>query len=143
MHAATRGRDWALPSCAGRPSAWAVKLVSSRNPAEAASFGLSSKKSEDHPREEREEIYRVRPRQPVKKYLHVVNIGIQNTLVYRINFLFRSMFALIPLMATISLWRTIYSDKPGSVAGYTLAQMVSYYLVVTIVDALTAVAEDD
>jgi ABC-2 type transport system permease protein len=79
----------------------------------------------------------------VKKYLHVINIGIQNTLVYRVNFLFRSVFALIPLFATVSLWRAIYSGKETSVAGYTLAQMISYYLVVTIVDALTAVAEDD
>src|SRR5437762_530789 len=30
-----------------------------------------------------------------------------------------------------------------AVAGYTLAQMTSYYLLVSIVDALTAVAEDD
>jgi ABC-2 type transport system permease protein len=79
----------------------------------------------------------------VKKYLHVINIGIQNTLVYRVNFLFRSLFALIPLFATISLWRAIYSDKSGPVAGYTLAQMISYYLIVTVVDALTGVTEDD
>ena len=77
------------------------------------------------------------------KYLHVLNIGIQNTLVYRVNFLFRSLFGLIPLMATISLWRTIYSGNASSVAGYTLSQMISYYLIVTIVDALTAVNEDD
>jgi len=79
----------------------------------------------------------------VNKYWHVINVGIQNTLVYRVNFLFRSAFSLIPLFATISLWRAIYSGQPGDVAGYTLAQMTSYYLVVTIVDALTAVAEDD
>jgi ABC-2 type transport system permease protein len=79
----------------------------------------------------------------VRKYWHVINIGIQNTLVYRVNFLFRSLFALIPLFATISLWRAIYSGKPGTVAGYTLAQMISYYLIVTIVDALTGVTEDD
>lgn len=80
----------------------------------------------------------------MKKYLHVVNIGIQNTLVYRVNFLFRSLFALIPLFATISLWRAIFAGKGGDVvAGYTLAQMISYYLIVTIVDALTAVTEDD
>src|SRR5437868_1623238 len=48
-------------------------------------------------------------------------------------------------MATIFLWRAIYSGKAagGEVAGYTLAQMTSYYLLVTIVDALTAVNEDD
>jgi ABC-2 type transport system permease protein len=79
----------------------------------------------------------------VKKYWHVINIGIQNTLVYRVNFLFRSLFGLIPLFATISLWRAIYGDSGREVAGYTLAQMISYYLVVTLVDMLTAVAEDD
>jgi ABC-2 type transport system permease protein len=79
----------------------------------------------------------------VRKYGHVINIGIQNTLVYRVNFLFRSVFGLIPLFATISLWRAIYAGKGDQVAGYTLAQMISYYLVVTLVDMLTAVAEDD
>jgi ABC-2 type transport system permease protein len=80
----------------------------------------------------------------VKKYLHVINVGIQNTLVYRVNFLFRSAFALIPLMATIYLWRAVYAGKDeNGVAGYSLAGMVSYYLLVTIVDALTGVTEDD
>src|SRR4030095_14535741 len=39
----------------------------------------------------------------MRKYWHVINIGIQNTLVYRVNFLFRALFGLIPLMAMISL----------------------------------------
>ncbi|MCS1409121.1 MAG: hypothetical protein M2R45_02300 [Verrucomicrobia subdivision 3 bacterium] len=81
----------------------------------------------------------------MNKYLQVLNVGIQNTLTYRLNFFFRALFALIPLAATIFLWRTIYASKPGdsNVAGYQLAQMISYYLVATIVDALTAVNEDD
>ena len=79
----------------------------------------------------------------MRKYWHVINIGIQNTLVYRVNFLFRALFGLIPLMAMISLWRAIFTGRETDVAGYSLAQMVSYYLVVTIVDALTAVNEDD
>lgn len=81
----------------------------------------------------------------MKKYLHVVNIGIQNLLVYRVNFLFRAAFGLIPLTATLMLWRAIYQGKGAdeSVAGYHLAQMTSYYLLITIVDALTAVNEDD
>ncbi len=79
----------------------------------------------------------------MKKYLHVLNIGIQNQLVYRVNFLFRACFSLLPLIATISLWRTVYAGKEGSVGGYTLAQMISYYLVVTLVDMFTAVNEDD
>jgi ABC-2 type transport system permease protein len=81
----------------------------------------------------------------MRKYWHVINIGLQNTLVYRANFLFRSVFGLIPLMATIFLWRAVYAGKQSGdgVAGYTLASMISYYLIVTIVDMLTAVNEDD
>ncbi len=82
----------------------------------------------------------------MRKYWHVINVGIQNTLVYRMNFVFRSTFSLIPLFATISLWRAVYAGKAdGSVeiAGYSLAQMISYYLVLTIVESLTAVTEDD
>ena len=81
----------------------------------------------------------------MKKYLQVLNVGIQNTLAYRLNFFFRAAFNLIPLAATIFLWRTIYAGKQdgAEVAGYGLAQMISYYLVVSIVDALTAVNEDD
>ncbi len=80
----------------------------------------------------------------MRKYLHVINVGIQNTLTYRVNFLFRASFGLIPLIATIYLWRAVFASKEGDkVAGYTIASMISYYVIVTIVDALTAVAEDD
>lgn len=79
------------------------------------------------------------------KYLHVLSIGLQNTLVYRANFLFRAAFGLIPLAGTLFLWRAIYEGKPPGelINGYTLAQMMSYYLILTLVDAFTAVAEDD
>jgi viologen exporter family transport system permease protein len=82
---------------------------------------------------------------PMSKYWHAINVGIQNTLVYRVNFLFRGAFGLIPLMATIYLWRAVFAGKSASpeVAGYTLAGMNSYYLLITIVDMLTAVTDDD
>jgi ABC-2 type transport system permease protein len=82
----------------------------------------------------------------VRKYLHAVSIGFQNNLTYRFNFLTRTLFGFIPLSATIYLWRTIYEGKPGdhvTIATYTLSQMISYYLIVAVVDALTAVNEDD
>ena len=79
----------------------------------------------------------------MQKYWHVIKIGLANTLVYRFNFFFRVAFSLIPLLATIYLWRTIYRGQTGTVAGYSLAGMISYYLMVTIVDTLTAVTEDD
>ena len=78
------------------------------------------------------------------KYLQVLRIGIQNTLVYRVNFLFRASVGLVPLMGTLYLWRAVYAGKGGAdVGGYALSQMISYYLLVTLVDAFTAVAEDD
>src|SRR5687767_2115641 len=77
------------------------------------------------------------------KYWHVINIGIQNTLVYRVNFLFRVAFGLIPLFALMSLWRAVYDGQSRDVGGYSLNQMISYYLILIIVDALTAVNEDD
>ena len=81
----------------------------------------------------------------MNKYWHVVNIGIQNNLTYRFNFLARSLFGLVPLIAVLYLWNTIYAGKGSAavVGAYTLAQMISYYLLTTLVDALTAVNEDD
>jgi ABC-2 type transport system permease protein len=80
----------------------------------------------------------------VKKYWHVLNIGIQNNLTYRVSFLFRIIFGFVPLLATIYLWRAVYAGKNGaSVGDYSLVQMTSYYLIVTLVDVLTAVSEDD
>lgn len=81
----------------------------------------------------------------MKKYWHVLNIGIQNTLVYRINFLFRSVFALVPLLASISLWQTIYDGRSAGadLAGYSLGKMISYYVMAMVIDALTAVTDDD
>ncbi len=81
----------------------------------------------------------------MSKYLQIISVGLQNTLAYRLNFFFRALFGLIPVAATIFLWRTIYASKPAEsdVAGYALSQIISYYLVVTVVDALTAVTDDD
>jgi viologen exporter family transport system permease protein len=81
----------------------------------------------------------------MKKYWHVINVGIQNNLTYRFNFFARAVFGLIPLDATLYVWQTIYLGKAAGseIGSYTLAQMVSYYLLVTVVDALTAVNEDD
>lgn len=79
----------------------------------------------------------------MKKYWHVMKTGVQNTLVYRFNFFFRAAFSLIPLLATIYLWRTVFRGQSGDIGGYSLAGMISYYLLVTIVDTLTNVNEDD
>ena len=45
----------------------------------------------------------------------------------------------------LSLWRTIYANNSGAGGhnGFTLAQMVFYYILVAVVDVFTAVNEDD
>jgi ABC-2 type transport system permease protein len=78
------------------------------------------------------------------KYWHVIAVGIQNSLVYRVNFLVRAVFELIPLLSLLLLWRAIYEGAEGrEVGGYELSELITYYLVVNIVVALTAVTEDD
>ena len=81
----------------------------------------------------------------MKKYWHVIGIGIQNNLTYRFNYLTRTLFSFIPLFAMLSLWRTVYASKaPGSsLSGFTQPEMIFYYLMVAVVDVLTAVNEDD
>ena len=81
----------------------------------------------------------------MKKYWHVIGIGIQSNLTYRVNYLTRTLFGFIPLFAMLSLWRTIYAANGGDrlLSGYTQAQMIFYYLMVAIVDVFTAVNEDD
>ena len=50
----------------------------------------------------------------MKKYWHVIGIGIQNNLTYRVNYLARTLFSFIPLFAMLSLWRTIYAGQGGA-----------------------------
>ena len=81
----------------------------------------------------------------VKKYWHVINIGFQNNLQYRFNYLTRTLFSFIPLFALLSLWRTIYAgnERAGEQNGFSQEQMIFYYLLVAVVDVFTAVNEDD
>jgi ABC-2 type transport system permease protein len=79
----------------------------------------------------------------MKKYLHVISIGLQSNLAYRFNYLTRTLFSFIPLFAMLSLWRTIYQNHSGGTSGFSQAEMMFYYLLVAVVDVLTAVNEDD
>ena len=81
----------------------------------------------------------------MKKYFQVINIGLQNNLQYRFNYLTRTLFSFIPLFAMLSLWRTIYAgnEQAGEHSGFSRQQMIFYYLLVAVVDVFTAVNEDD
>lgn len=79
----------------------------------------------------------------LQSYFFTFKLGIQNTLVYRTNFLFCALFNLLPLFAIITLWKTIYTDPNQRISGYTVVEMVAYYLLVTVIDNMTSVTEDD
>jgi ABC-2 type transport system permease protein len=81
----------------------------------------------------------------MRKYLHVISTGLQNNLQYRFNYLTRTLFSFIPLFAMLSLWRTIYAHngRTGDASGFSQGMMIFYYLLVAVVDVLTAVNEDD
>jgi ABC-2 type transport system permease protein len=79
----------------------------------------------------------------VSKYLRVINIGFQNTFVYRWNFLLRVLFSFIPLMGTFYLWNAIYKNSEATVSGYGFNQMISYFLALILLDSLASPTEDD
>jgi len=77
------------------------------------------------------------------KYRAIFSIGLQNTFIYRWNFLLRSLFALVPLFGTVFVWRSIYAGTSGEIAGYSFGEMVFYFLVVLLVDNLITPTEDE
>jgi ABC-2 type transport system permease protein len=60
----------------------------------------------------------------VTKYLKVFDIGLQNTFVYRWNFLLRSLFAFVPLMGTVFIWRAMFQARGGPIGGYDYGGMI-------------------
>jgi ABC-2 type transport system permease protein len=82
-------------------------------------------------------------RNTLSTYGAIFSIGLQNTFVYRWNFLLRSLFALIPLFGTVFVWRSIYGGTSGTIAGYDYGEMIFYFLVVLLVDNLITPTEDE
>jgi ABC-2 type transport system permease protein len=77
------------------------------------------------------------------KYWKVFDIGLQNTFVYRWNFLLRSAFGLVPLAGTVLIWRAIFHERGADVAGYDYRSMVWYFLLTILVDNLITPTEDE
>jgi len=78
-----------------------------------------------------------------QKYLTVFNLGIQNTFVYRWNYLLRAVFGIIPLVGTVFLWRAIFRESGGGMRGYNYGSMIYYYLLTILVSNLVTPTEDE
>jgi len=75
-------------------------------------------------------------------YRRVFAIGVQDTFVYRWNFLLRSLFSIIPLVGTVFVWRAVCGPD-GSVSDYSLSSVVFYFVGVLLVDNLASPTEDE
>lgn len=77
------------------------------------------------------------------KYWSVFTTGLQNTFVYRWNFLLRSVFALVPLAGTVFIWRALFESRGEEIRGFDFGQMIFYFLVVLLVDNLVTPTDDE
>ena len=77
------------------------------------------------------------------KYWSVFNTGLQNTFVYRWNFLLRSLFGLVPLAGTVFIWHALFASRGQDIGGFDFGQMIFYFLIVLLVDNLVTPTDDE
>ncbi len=78
------------------------------------------------------------------KYLAIFNLGLQNTVVYRWNFLFRAVSGLIPMIGGLYLWGALFHARGGvDIEGWDFSGMVRYFLYVMLAESLVTPVEDE
>jgi ABC-2 type transport system permease protein len=80
---------------------------------------------------------------PIVKYAKIFSVGLQNTVVYRWNFVLRTVFEVVPLIGTVYLWRALFATRGRPVGGYEFHAMVYYFLLVILAGNLTTPTEDE
>ena len=79
----------------------------------------------------------------VTKYLKVFSIGLQDTFVYRWNFVLRSLFGVVPLVATVFIWRAVFAARAATIGTYDIGEMIFYFLLILFVESLVTPTEDE
>lgn len=83
-------------------------------------------------------------RQQFHLYTRIFSLGMQNSLVYRWNFLVRIVAGFVPLLGSVYLWRAVFQGAEAtSFSGYNYHTMMAYFLSLIVLDALTSPVEDD
>jgi len=78
------------------------------------------------------------------KYRAMFNLGLQNTIIYRWNFLFRAVSGLIPLLGGLYLWRALYAARDDrSIEGYDFSAIICYFLYIMLAENLVTPVEDE
>ncbi|MEK0445028.1 MAG: hypothetical protein RLZZ399_349 [Verrucomicrobiota bacterium] len=75
-------------------------------------------------------------------YRKVFGIGLQDTFVYRWNFLIRSLSGVVPLLGTVLLWKSVCAAN-NQVSDYSFSAMVCYFVGVLVVENLASPTEDE
>jgi ABC-2 type transport system permease protein len=78
-----------------------------------------------------------------QKYWKLFDIGIQNTFVYRWNFLLRTIFGIVPLVGTVFIWQAIFRSKHAPINGYEYSTMIFYFMITVFLDNLITPTEDE
>lgn len=79
----------------------------------------------------------------LSKYARVLSIGVQDTFVYRWNFLMRAVFGLVPLIGTVSIWGAVYQNRGANIGAYSYGELILYFLITLLVENLVSPTEDE
>jgi ABC-2 type transport system permease protein len=79
----------------------------------------------------------------VAAYSRVFSIGLQDTFVYRWNFVLRAAFGIVPLVGTVFIWRALFESRGESINGYDFGGMIFYFLLTILVENLVTPTEDE
>ncbi len=79
----------------------------------------------------------------VAAYRKIFGVGLQNTFVYRWNFLLRTVFGIVPLLGMLFIWRAVFNASSGDINGYGYSTMIFYFMLVVFVDNLISPTEDE
>ncbi|MBV9671413.1 MAG: ABC-2 family transporter protein, partial [Verrucomicrobia bacterium] len=79
----------------------------------------------------------------VRKYVKVFDVGLQNNVIYRWNFLLRAIFELCPLIGTIFVWRSIFESRGKGIGDYNYASIVFYFVLVLVLGTLISPQDDE
>ncbi|MEO6848511.1 MAG: ABC-2 family transporter protein [Chthoniobacterales bacterium] len=79
----------------------------------------------------------------IAKYLKVFEIGLQNSFVYRWNFLARSLFGIVPVIATVFIWQAVFRERGASIQGYDFGRMIYYFMLILLAENLVTPTEDE
>ena len=77
------------------------------------------------------------------KYWKLFDLGLQNTFVYRWNFLLRMVFGIVPLIGAVFLWQAVFRGREGGIEGYDFPAMIFYFLLVVFLENLITPTEDE